>query len=155
MNKNKRFNIFDWIWIIPLIVGIIIQIISIVRLNKSDENFSVFSVIFSGVVITGAITYIFYVIPRAIRYSKRKMEELKKQVNFQEIQSKKTRDEKLKLIKICKNCDNVIRVDAEKCNLCDSTEFISPNDKEIDNWFPFYFTHLPTLIDLWYNENRW
>ena len=62
-----------------------------------------------------------------------KLEELKKQVNFQEIQSKKTRDEKLKLIKICKNCDNVIRVDAEKCNLCGSTEFISPNDKEIDN----------------------
>ena len=133
MNKKKKFNIFDWIWIIPLIVGITIQIISIVKLNKSDVNFSVFSVIFSGAVITGTITYIFYVIPRAIRYSKRKMEELKKQVNFQEIQSKKTREEKLKLIKICKNCDNVLRADAEKCNLCGSTEFISPNEKEIVN----------------------
>jgi len=77
MNKNKRFNIFDWIWIIPLIVGIILQIISIVRLKQanSDINFSVFSAIFRGIILTGAVTYIFYVLPRAIGYSKQKMKE--------------------------------------------------------------------------------
>lgn len=135
MNKNKRFNIFDWIWIIPLVVGVILQIISIIRLKQanSDINFSVFSAIFRGIILTGAVTYIFYVLPRAIGYSKQKMKELKNQVNFQEIQSKQTREEKLKLIKICKNCNNVLNIQAEKCNLCGSTEFINPNKKEIDN----------------------
>lgn len=142
--KKKKFNIINFLWIIPLIIGIIVGILGINKIAeankmfvpemneegwfdasvaKNNAKFSGFALTFFGFGFLGIFLTLFCVfLPRAIKGIKEKSKLIDNtqivvsDFNNNNINTKKE--------KHCKYCGSTIKANETQCSSCGSKEFI-------------------------------
>lgn len=146
MEEKKKFKLINYIWIIPLVLGLIIGIVGISKINaannmyvpemgddgwfdasvsQSDSEFSGIAMCmigFFGVALIGTIMC--YAIPRAVRSGAKHMKSLGAYFDENIVQPVKSKveDSNTKL-KECKYCGSLVKIDATECDSCGGKEF--------------------------------
>lgn len=146
MEEKKKFSLINYLWVIPLVLGIIIGIIGILKINSANDMFvpsmgddgwfeaktnqsdtefagiSMCMIGFFGVALMGSIMC--FAIPRAIKSSKKTLKSFGSYINDNIIQPAKAESEaKTTKLKECKYCGSLAKVDATECESCGGKEF--------------------------------
>lgn len=139
--KKKKFNIINFLWIIPLIIGIIVGILGINKIveankifvpemneegwfdasvAKNNAKFYGFALTFFGFGFLGIFLTLFCVfLPRAIKEKANLVNNAKNDIvnsNNNNINTKKE--------KHCKYCGSTIKANETQCSSCGSKEFV-------------------------------
>ena len=146
MEEKKKSGFTNYIWIIPLVLGIIIGIIGITKINASNNMYvpemgdsgwfeaetSQSNALFVGITICiigffvlGIMgTTMCYSIPRGIRASKKHMKSFGSYINDNIVQPAKEHMESSSgKLKECKYCGSLAKIDATECSSCGGNEF--------------------------------
>ena len=146
MEEKKKFSIINYLWVIPLVLGIIIGIIGISKINaandmfvssmgddgwfdaktaQSDEEFAGIAMCmigFFGIALMGSIMC--YSIPKAIKSGKKHLKSFGSYINENIVQPAKAESEaRTTKLKECKYCGSLAKVDATECESCGGKEF--------------------------------
>lgn len=146
MEEKKKFSIINYLWVIPLILGIVIGIIGILKINSANNMFvpdlgddgwfeaetsqsnaefggiAMCMIGFFGVGLMGSIMC--FSIPRAVRASKKHMKSFGTYINDNIIQPAKEKVEgSSEKLKKCKYCGSLAKLDATECESCGGNEF--------------------------------
>ena len=140
--EKKKFNIINYIWIIPLLIGLAVGIIGInkiINANKmyvppmgaegwfdasvaqSDEKFAGIAITFSGFLFIGVfVTLICAMIPRIVRAAKEKQTAINniQTATIDSINKSSKRSEKH-----CKYCGSIVKEGETKCSSCGGKDF--------------------------------
>ena len=146
MEEKKKFSLINYLWVIPLVLGIIIGIIGISKINAANDMFvpsmgddgwfdaktsqsdaefagiAMCMVGFFGVALMGSIMC--YAIPKAIKSSKNHLKSFGSYINENIIQPAKAESEaRVNKLKECKYCGSLVKIDETECESCGGKEF--------------------------------
>ena len=146
MEEKKKFSLINYLWVIPLVLGIIIGIIGISKINAANDMFvpsmgddgwfdaktsqsdAEFAGIFMcmigffGVALMGSIMC--YAIPKAIKSGKKHIKSIGSYIDQNIIQPAKAESEaKITKLKKCKYCGSLAKIDETECESCGGKEF--------------------------------
>ncbi len=145
MEEKKKFRLVNYIWIIPLIIGIVILSIGISKVkaannmyvpemgddgwfdasvNQSDAEFAGISTCIAGGMLAFMGTIICFVIPRAVSASKKHLKSIGSYLDKNIVQpAKESIDVSHEKLKECKYCGSLAKLDATECESCGGKEF--------------------------------
>ena len=145
MEEKKKFKLVNYIWIIPLVIGIIILISGISKINsandmyvpemgdegwfdasvsQSDTEFAGYTMCAVGGMIALMGTIMCYAIPRAVRSGKNHMKSFGSYIDENIVQPVKAKMESsTEKLKECKYCGSLAKIDATECESCGGKEF--------------------------------
>ena len=144
--EEKKFKITNYIWIIPLIIGVIIGLIGVSKINaaqdmyvpsmsddgwfeaktsQSDAEFSGIAMCmigFFGIALMGSIMC--FSIPRVIKSGKRHIKSFGTYIDENIVQPAKAKAEAQTVkLKKCVYCGSPAKIDATECESCGGKEF--------------------------------
>ena len=145
MEEKKKFNISKYIWIIPLVIGIIVIFIGISKINSAnnthvpdmgdDEWFSVsvtrneseaagFALCGFGFMIAFMGTIICAAIPRAIKSGRNHLKSFGAYIDENIVQPAKAKSEaQTNKLKECVYCGSLAKTEATECESCGGKSF--------------------------------
>lgn len=145
MEEKKKFKLVNYIWIIPLVLGIIVLAIGISKINaasnmyvpdmgddgwfdasvsQSDAEFSGYAMCGFGGMIALMGTIMCYTIPRAAKAGKQHMKSFGTYIDENIVQPAKAKMEAShEKLKECKYCGSLAKIDATECESCGGKEF--------------------------------
>lgn len=143
--ENKKFRLSNYIWIIPLIIGIIVLLIGISKINSANDMYvpemgedgwfdaetSQSKTRFAGIAMCsfgGMIafmgTIMCYSIPRATSAGKKHLKSFGSYIDENIVQPIKEKNEaQSNKLKKCKYCGSLAKLDATECESCGGNEF--------------------------------
>lgn len=145
MEEKKKFKISNYIWIIPLVIGIIVIFIGISKINaadnmyvpdmsddgwfdasveQSESQFGGYAMCAFGFMIALMGTIMCVAIPRAIKSGKKHFKSFGTYIDENIVQPAKAKAEaQTNKLKECVYCGSLAKIDATECESCGGKTF--------------------------------
>ena len=145
MNEKKKFNIINYLWVIPLVIGIILGISGIKKLNEANDMYvppmssidwfdaetrkstaqftgTALCIFGFGIGIIGTI--ICYTLPRTGKFAKNHISTVNEMIATNIAKATEEQTTKTEKLKECKYCGSLAKLDATECESCGGKSFI-------------------------------